>query len=270
MLIVKPQTFAGLFVLFKLFWRYRFEDSGKPFFLCCFPFDEKMKLKKWWQALQVNLGHFIKNTTKRLKDQVLATGTCWVTMVWVFWYYSSYSKNHAFSAFQHRENITTCAYETIFFLFSALHCCSGLSVKIKSVWPEERKKTCTDFQLSFKSLPKKRFKCHIRGNMLVLYWAQTGCTDWVNFSLIGNKRNIFFCFFVVEGKREKKNNRGKSLLPICSASLLSNKHQGQLHKHIDTRKCPITHGQAKHTQMTNTLADTRRHLYSPHLQTSVH
>lgn len=37
---------------------------------------------------------------------------------------------------------------------------------------------------------------------------------------------------VVRGKREKKKSRGERLLPICWSPLLSNIHQGQLHKHM--------------------------------------
>lgn len=130
------------------------------------------------------------------------------------------------------------------------------SVKRKSIWPEAEKKTTTP-ALPSSSLTKvylKRFKCHIRGNMLVLYRAQTGCT--VNFSLIGNKRNIIFCVFVVEGKREKKNNWGESLLPICSSSLLSNKHQGQFHKRTNVLSHMGRQTHANKEKKTNALADT--------------
>lgn len=75
--------------------------------------NETEKQKK--NALQVNLGHFIKTcaTTKTLKDKLLAAGTCWVIMEWMFWYYSCYCKNYVSSAFQHRENMS---YETFFLL----------------------------------------------------------------------------------------------------------------------------------------------------------
>lgn len=124
----------------------------------------------WWSTqnetekvvtmLQVNLGHFIKNMPQQRDwKTVLATGTSWVTVVWMFWYYSSNCKNYACSAFQHRENISTCAYETVFLS----RCCIvaevylKTSVKRKSVWPEAKKKRKNPAlpSSSYKSSPKK-------------------------------------------------------------------------------------------------------------------
>lgn len=148
---------------------------------------KKRNWKKRWQALQVNLGHFIKNRCHNKEDwkrRVWAAGTCWVTMVRVFfWYYSCYCKYYASSAFQHRENISTCAHETVF-LFSVLYRRSGLLKKKvwkrKSVWPDAGKRKKEKKLLPSSSLAciyLKRFKCHIRGNALVfMYRALTGCT----------------------------------------------------------------------------------------------
>lgn len=90
----------------------------KTFILGPFPFDglQKTKLKKRWQALQVNLGHFIKNTchNKETERQSYSRGQLVESQwVWMFWYYSSYCKYYASSAFQHCENISTYAYETV-------------------------------------------------------------------------------------------------------------------------------------------------------------
>lgn len=173
------------------------------------------------------------------KTNVLAAGTCWVILLWMFWYHSSYCKNYASSVFQQRENISPCAYETVF--FSALHCWLGLFQNVRVRLTRGRKKKQKKTTKILHCLPAlllkftlKRFKCQIRGNVLVLYWAQTGCTHWVNFSLIWNKRKIFFCVFAVRGKREKKNDWCEACCLICSSSLLSNKHRGQLHKHTYT------------------------------------
>lgn len=192
-------------------------------FILWFPFDvQKMKLRKRKKnALQVNLGHFIKTcaTTKTLKDKLLATGTCWVIMEWMFWYYSCYCKNYVSSAFQHRENMS---YET-FFLLSVSQFVSQVYLKN---W-KENQFVHRQEKKSYSRVSYKALKCHIRGNVLVLYRAQTGCKD---FSLTWKKQSTFFCVFVV-GVKRGKNDWGDSLPLVCSSSLLGNKHQGQLQKH---------------------------------------
>lgn len=163
-------------------------------FILWFPFDvQKMKLRnRKKNALQVNLGHFIKTcaTTKTLKDKLLATGTCWVIMEWMFWYYSCYCKNYVSSAFQHRENMS---YET-FFLLSVSQFVSQVYLKN---W-KENQFVHRQEKKSYSRVSYKALKCHIRGNVLVLYRAQTGCKD---FSLTWKKQSTFFCVFVVGVKR---------------------------------------------------------------------
>lgn len=60
----------------------------------------------------------------------------------------------------------------------------------------------------------------------------------------GNKLNIFFCVFVVEGKREKEQVRCKS-----AAYLLIFTPEWDIKVTLTkTQKCPITNGQASTTQ----------------------
>lgn len=190
-------------------------DSGKPLLSVDFRLMvyKKRNWKKRWQALQVNLGHFIKNRCHNKGDwkrRVWAAGTCWVTMVRVFfWYYSCYCKYYASSAFQHRENISACAHETVF-LFSVLYRHSGLLKKgakekicLTGRWKKKEKKNCLPallHEFTWKDL-----------NVIFEETRWCSCIErWqdarrhVSVSLTGNKRSIFCCVSVVEGKREKE------------------------------------------------------------------
>lgn len=142
-------------LLFEMFWRCK-SRQWKTFPLVWFPFDglQKTKLKKWWQALQVNLGHFIKNMrhNKESETQSFSRGHLLshngVNVLILF-----NCRNYASSAFQHRENISKRAYETVL----CSRCCIVAQVYLKKSVKRkyqfyQRQKENPAFQLS---LPEK-------------------------------------------------------------------------------------------------------------------
>lgn len=153
--------------------------------------------------LQVNLGHFIKilTTTKTVRLVALAQGTCWVILEWMFCYYSSYCKFYPSSASPNRENISGCAYETVFFS----------QCRNRNVAQKERKKVWNenpfDQRLKDKNpAPPSRYSDVTYTDLNVIF-EETASTlstyRMQNCSLIWNKEQFLLRLLVVKLKYEQ-------------------------------------------------------------------